>query len=595
MKSEYTVALAGNPNVGKSTVFNALTHLRQHTGNWPGKTVSGAVGRFDAGDVHVKLVDVPGAYSLVPHSPEEAVARDYILGKLTDSGRSPPDAVAVVLDACCMERSLRFASEIAKTGLPCIFLINLTDEAEKRGIAVNVPLIEELSGIPSVSCCAVGGTGLPRFTERLADLLKDGTYRVADFSHEELFSRCVTENAGSDRSDRLLDRIFTGRITAMPAAALLTTLLFFLTLKGSSPVSEGLSHLFSLLLGYVSDLFRILQIPEVIRSLLCDGVLSVTFTVTAVMLPPMAIFFPLFTLLEDFGYLPRVAYCFDRCFKGCHACGKQALTMMMALGCNAAGVTGCRIIDSPRERLIAILTNSFVPCNGRLAIIVSFTAVLSSIIGRDVGAVVVCAVFAVSMVLTFSVSGLLSATLLRGQESSFTLELPPYRVPRAGQVIVRSVLDRTVFVLGRALAVAAPAGAVIWLLTYVKVGGVSLLSVFARFLEPVGRIMGLDGVTLCAFILAFPAAELILPLILLGYSGLAPVSGNVSAILSANGWSSVTVVCAVVFTLVHFPCSTTVLTVKKETGSVKWAILSAAIPTVIGFLLCVAINALSTI
>ena len=598
-KREYTVALAGNPNVGKSTVFNALTHLHQHTGNWPGKTVSGAVGSFDAGGLTIDLVDVPGAYSLNAHSPEEEVARQYICGEMSDTHRSPPDAVIVVCDACTMLRSLSYAAEIAKLSTPYMLCINLADEAEKRGITVDAALLEELTGVPCVLCAARSGKGLYALTKRLSTLLTGDKTHAKPFSPDEIYAKCVSAPENADRRDRLFDRIFTGKYTALPTSALLLAAVLFLTLKGASPLSNGISYVLTHLGTALRELLHLCRVPDLIVRAFCDGVVGVTFQVCAVMLPPMAIFFPLFTVLEDLGYLPRVAYSFDRCFKGCRACGKQALTMMMGLGCNAAGVTGCRIIDSPRERLVAILTNSFIPCNGRLALItallVPLTAMLPSSIPLQLP-LLMCAVIGFGTVLTLIASALLSATVLRGEASAFTLELPPYRLPSVKQIVIRSVLDRTIFVLGRAVSAAAPAGLVIWLFSYIRIGTDSLFVHGARLLDPIGHFAGMDGVMMLAFILALPASEITLPLMLMGYSGTAISDGilcldSIAPVVESAGWTPLTAVCAVIFTVAHFPCATTIITVKRETGSSLWAFLSAAIPTAVGYALCALINA----
>ena len=682
---KYTVALAGNPNVGKSTVFNALTGLRQHTGNWPGKTVAGAVGTVATRIGDVLLVDVPGTYSLEAHSPEEEVARDYICGTqgVGPDGmgeRRAPDAVICVCDACCLERNLILAMQIMERGLPVLLCVNLCDEAEARGINVDFERLSERLGVPVVACAAPLGTGLDELRLTVADLLEevkhsgsrggvvrrgcrcevcdaerlcgdsctdggfcdadrtaagcdagcsDGSACISftDVGHSaqcasdrtccrivsrkfpdissaasDIASECVTECGDPRRRDRRLDRIFTGRVTAMPVTALLLALVFFITLRGATPLSDFLTWL----LGYVElgarQLFTSMHLPQAVTSALCDGVLRVLCWVVAVMLPPMAIFFPLFTILEDSGYLPRVAYNFDRCFHSCGACGKQALTTMMGFGCNAAGVTGCRIIDSPRERIIAIITNSFVPCNGRFPVISALLAILTAGLaaGGTLRCVLMCAVIVFGLVLTLAVSFVLSRTVLRGVPSSFTLELPPYRRPRIGEVIVRSVLDRTVFVLGRAAAVAAPAGLVIWLLGNVTIGGATLFSHITAALDPIGRAAGMDGVMMCAFVLAIPASEIILPLMIMGYcSGgvIAPLTGlgELPGFFASHGWSRTTAVCAVVFTLIHWPCSTTIITAYRETGSVKWTAATALIPTVIGYVLCVLINAVSGI
>lgn len=310
----------------------------------------------------------------------------------------------------------------------------------------------------------------------------------------------------------------------------------------------------------------------------------------------MAIFFPMFALLEDFGYLPRVAFNLDRCFKRCHACGKQALTMCMGFGCNAAGVVGCRIIDSPRERLIAILTNNFVPCNGRLPVLISIITMffVSSLNGWQSSllcALLLSGMILMGVVMTLLISKLLSMTILKGIPSSFTLELPPYRKPQVGKVIVRSMLDKTLFVLGRAVLFAVPAGFVLWLMTNITVGGVSLLIHCASFLDPFARVLGMDGVILLAFILGLPANEIVMPIILMAYLAKGSLTKMddilaIRGILTANGWTWVTAVSTMLFSLFHWPCSTTCMTIKKETQSFKWMAVGIAVPTLVGIIVC---------
>lgn len=390
--------------------------------------------------------------------------------------------------------------------------------------------------------------------------------------------------------DRKIDKLLCGRFTSIPVMLLLVALVFWLTLSGSAQLSDWLSRVLQLAeVAIRTSLTPIL--PPFLASLICDGVVTTVFRVVAVMLPPMAIFFPLFTLLEDLGYLPRVAFNLDRCFKCCSSCGKQSLTMLMGLGCNAAGVVGCRIIDSPRERLIGIITNSFVPCNGRLPLIIAALGTLGLSVGAS--ALGMLLILAMSTAVTLGTSALLSATLLRGEPSSFTLELPPYRPPQILRVLVRSLLDRTLFVLGRAVTAAAPAGAVIYLISVTELGGKSLFSHLTDFFEPIGRLAGMDGALMLAFILALPAAELMLPLAIAGASNggvsLDEVS-DIPAAFASAGWEGVTVVCMIIFMLFHFPCATTLMTVKKETGSLYWTAVSAILPTVIGYTLCVIIN-----
>ncbi len=398
------------------------------------------------------------------------------------------------------------------------------------------------------------------------------------------------------RRDRRLDRWLTGRYTAYPVMLLLLLLVFFITIVGANYPSAWLATGFAYVKDGLRYLLSLLTAPPWLSGLLVDGAFSVLSEVVSVMLPPMAIFFPLFTLLEDSGYLPRIAYNLDRPFCTCRACGKQALTMCMGFGCNAAGVVGCRIIDSPRERMLATLTNSLVPCNGRFPALLSLIAMFLVGTAGGLAASALAALLLLFFILlgvgmTLLSTRLLSATLLRGLPSSFALELPPYRRPQVGRVIVRSLFDRTVYVLARAAVVALPAGCLIWLMANLTLGGSSLLQHAAAFFDPFATLLGLDGVILLAFLLGLPANEIVLPLILMGYlSAGTPVElgglGEMRALLVENGWTPVTALCTALFFLFHWPCSTTLLTIKKETGRWRYTILAALLPTAIGMLLC---------
>lgn len=604
---ETVIALVGNPNVGKSTVFNALTHMRQHTGNWPGKTVSTARGGYTYAGRDYTLVDLPGTYSLRPASAEEEVTADYLR-----SGEA--DVTLVVADATTLERNLALALQVMETAWPVVVCVNLLDEAAKKHIQVDLTALQDLLGVPVVGTAARQGEGLEALRRILAETAESPPPRPeaspcarcrgcaqcrpeADLARAGRIARAVMtmdpEEAGR------LDRLFTSRATGIPVMLLMLGGILWLTMAGANVPSRLLSELLFSWQEPLRSALEALSAPGWLTGALVDGMYRTVAWVVSVMLPPMAIFFPLFTLLEDAGYLPRVAFNLDHFFQRSGAHGRQALTMAMGLGCNACGVMGCRIIQSPRERLIAILTNAFVPCNGRfptLAALISMFLVTGGGLAGTLGAAaLMLGAMVLAVAMTLWVSRLLSATVLRGMPSSFSLELPPYRRPQLGQVVVRSVLDRTVFVLGRAAAVAAPAGLLIWTLANVSPGGVSLLARLAGWLDPFGRLLGLDGVILLAFLLGFPANEIVVPCILMGYLAAGSLTEYASltqlhSLLAANGWTAATAVSALLLTLFHFPCGTTCLTIWRETRSLKWTALAIALPTAAGILCCLLVR-----
>ena len=604
--TDHVISLAGNPNVGKSSIFNELTGMRQHTGNWPGKTVDLAQGYAQHNKQGYVLVDLPGTYSLMAHSQEEEVARDFI--KSTDS-----EATIVVCDATSLERNLNLVLQIMQITPKVIVCVNLLDEAKKKKIDINLLKLQELLGVPVVGTSAVKKQGLDELMSQVENIvtgkvtanpyMRDALEQIHQDSETEILaildrasviaSEVITlGDKDFDKRDRTLDKILTQKSTGIPIMILLLLLIFWFTIVGADGPSNFLADHFNRFGNWLTSLANQAGVPVMIQSVLIDGIYKVLSTVIAVMLPPMAIFFPIFTLLEDFGYLPRVAFNLDKYFQKAGACGKQALTMCMGFGCNAAGVVGTRIIDSPRERLIAIITNNFVPCNGRFPILIAvitmfFAGTSVGILGSLKSAIFLTLVILLGVATTIWVSNILSKTILKGLPSSFTLELPPYRKPQIGQVVVRSIFDRTFFVLWRAMIVAAPAGLVIWILANIQMGDQSILQAITNFIDPFAQLMGLDGTILMAFILGLPANEIVIPIMVMGYMASSTITDYSSLnefhqLLVNNGWTWLTAANVLLFTLYHWPCSTTLLTIYKETKSKKWTFISFITPTIIG-------------
>jgi len=592
---EPVIALAGNPNVGKSTVFNCLTGLHQHTGNWPGKTVELAWGRVRCGDREYRMVDLPGTYSLRCHSREEEVAADFLL-------EEAPVCVVVVCDATCLERNLNLTLQILEHTGNVVLCVNLLDEAERKGVRVDLEMLHARLGIPVVGSAAGCGAGMEELKETICKVV-DGELsmppprepacpRQLVLLAEELAVQTVTwEEKKRRNAGEVLDRLLMRPLTGIPILLALLLGVFWLTISGANYPSQLLQQGFDRL-GIVLREWAA-GWPPFLAGLLLEGVYETVTRVIAVMLPPMAIFFPIFTLLEDWGLLPRIAFLLDHRFAACGACGKQCLTMCMGIGCNAAGVTGCRIIDSPRERLIAILTNAFVPCNGRFPAMIAIITIFFAGDSPLLAALLLTGVVLLGVGMTFLSSKLLHKTVLRGEPSSFALELPPYRKPNVLRILLRSLLDRTVFVLGRAVAVAAPAGVVIWLLANCADG--QILRACAGFLDPLGLLLGMNGMILMSFLLALPANELVLPVLLMQMTGsgaLATVeeTGALGALLRAGGWTWKTGLCTLLFFLLHWPCSTTLLTVRRETGKTRWMLLACLLPTAAGVAVCFLVN-----
>lgn len=679
MKKKKKVLLMGNPNVGKSTVFNEITGSHQHTGNWTGKTVDIAKGEYYYKFNDYELVDLPGTYSLLSSSEEERLARDYICFE-------DYDCVVCVVDATGLIRNLNLVLQVLEVTDKIVLLLNLADEAKKKNITIDIHELSSMLGVPVVQATARSGKGINELLEQV-HLICNGTventvvqtkysgaielaashveaglkHSIETDKNSRFFALRILENNDSfnqsfqsqfgenifeecplcckldngkrvleqfeissdiytkkvtkalldraseindkavnslpskkEKRERLLDKILLGKYTSIPVMLLLFGVVLWITIAGSNYPSDLLRTAFDSFEVWLAEAMIGIGISKTIVSILVNGILRVLLWVVAVMLPPMAIFFPLFALLEDFGILPRIAFNLDGAFERCGACGKQALTTCMGFGCNAVGVTGCRIIDSPRERLVAIITNSLTPCNGRFPLLI---AIISMFFCSNsfVSALILLALIACSMMMTFASSKVLTSTVLKGVNSSFVLELPPYRKPKILKLLGDTIREKVVFVLFRAVIVAAPAGLIIWILANISVGDTSLLCYIAQLLDPIGHFVGLDGVMLLAFILGFPANEIVIPIALMAYLSTGEMGDyssldSLKTILVDNGWTWVTALCTCIFSMFHFPCSTTLLTIWKETKSIKWTLMSVLTPLSVGVIICALIH-----
>lgn len=589
------IVLLGNPNVGKTTLFNSLTGLRQHTGNWPGKTVSNAEGKIKIKNKTYNLIDLPGIYSLNAYSEEEQIAKNFIKNK-------DIDIILVVVDATSLERNLNLVLETKNIKNNIIVCLNLLDEAKKKNINIDIKKLEKKLNLPVIGMSAREKLGINKLIEKIENYKvpkqKDEYIINTEEKAKTIYENCVTlKEENYNKKTIKIDKILTSKKYGIPIMLLTLGIILWITIIGANYPSEllnkGLFYIYDKLLILLTNL----GINITIIDFLLNGIYKVVAWVISVMLPPMAIFFPLFTLLEDLGYLPRIAFNMDKVFKKCGAHGKQSLTMCMGYGCNACGVIGCRIIQSKKEKLIAILTNVFSPCNGRfptlIAIISIFLVSASSnkFASSTLSALTLLGLIIFSVLITLLISKILSKTILKGEPSSFTLELPPYRKPKILDTIIRSILDRTIFVLGRAIYISIPAGILIWLTANITINNVSILSYLSNFLEPLGSLIGLDGPILIAFFLGLPANEIVIPILLMAYTQMTSLTNyssltELKTLLSNNNWTIITAISFMIFTICHFPCGTTIMTIKKETNNIKWTLLSILIPTITGLILC---------
>ena len=592
IKITKNLALLGNPNVGKSTLFNELTGLNQKTGNWPGKTVEHAKGTFIYKQKKYEIIDLPGTYSLEGYLEEEKVTANYLQNNKID-------ITIIVIDATAIERNLTLVlSTISKID-NIIVCVNLIDEAKKNNIIINYKKLQELLKVQVIKISARKKIGISDLLEEIENFKpnhKRNDIKNIDKEASNIYKQTVQEEAYNKKTLKI-DKIVTSKKYGILIMLLTLGVILWITIIGANYISDYLNYILCKLLNIIENALNTLNINKTVIDITINGILKTVFWVISVMLPPMAIFFPLFSLLEDSGYLPRIAFNLDKTFKKCGTQGKQALTMCMGYGCNACGVIGCRIIKDKKEKLIAIITNCFSPCNGRFPTIIAMISIFITIniknklINSILSALILLGFILLSILITFIVSKILSKTILKTKKSTFTLELPPYRKPQIIKTIINSIKDKIIFVLARAIYVSVPAGLIIWILSNTNIQGTSLLLSISNTLDPFGQLLGLDGVIILALILGLPANEIVIPIIIMTYLAKNNITGYNSLqelrnLLINNNWTLTTALSFILITIFHFPCATTILTIKKETKSLKWTILSVLIPTIIGIIIC---------
>lgn len=612
--TDYEIVLVGNPNVGKSTIFNSLTGLNQHTGNWSGKTVNYAYGSYIHNNRIIKVVDLPGSYSLNGYTDEEIIANEYI---------SNSDSImVVVLDSTNLLRNLNILIQVLNISNRVIACLNFSDELKKQNITIDTDELSLQLGIPVIKTTATDSSTSIKLKQAVDHLYsgKINTFCVNNLKvnnelnyseytkeifkiSENIYNKCVCSSNTDKNKINIFDRLLCKKITGIPMMILMLAVVFWITIFGANYLSEYLSSIFEYIKIDFKILMEVILINETIISLLVDGIFTTLSWVVSVMLPPMAIFFPIFSLLEDCGLLPRIAFNADGLFRKAGCNGQMSLTMAMGFGCNSCGVTGCRIIRSKKEKNIAIITNSFMPCNGKLPSLITIATIFfATSLNIAVNALITSFVLIISISLaifvTILTSYVLSKTVYKSEESTFVMEIPPLRKPQIIKTIAYALRDKAWYVLKRAVVVAIPAGAIIWIFTNVYIENESLLCYIGDMLDPIGALLGLNGIVLLAFILGFPANEIVIPIIVMAYlshNSLVEYTSieHLAVLLQSNNWSIITGICFMIMCIFHFPCSTTCLTIYKETKNIKTTALAIIIPTLIGLFLCFIVNTLS--